>query len=210
MRKKIWNFLKNIRKFWENLLHYMHIKLFRALIGARSDKTDLFNGVIDLELKEKGLLTSNHSSMQTKGEGRRRSLFYHSENRKVVGLPVFLSESEAKWWASCRKYNKDSLPAIAVVDLPIKFVENGVIKIFKNTLNEHGDGDIKISASELLNPPNERPWKGEFYISGDLARLRDFESILRPDGQSEGKVSSGWHKTEIANTNVEVEGKRIS
>lgn len=130
------------------------VSVYRAITGAYNPTSGKNAGVIDQDLRERGIFTDNGSSAQTKESFLSEDLI--GTGQFVIGLPIFTTREQAQKWINGRTYEKT--PAIVQLDIPVELLM--------------GDTKLAIINNDYTNPNLNR-----LLTQDELNKLSNGEKI---------------------------------
>ena len=152
------------------------LRLFRTITGQGFDKKGswVHMGINEDRLRNYGIFNSNLSWDQ----------IYGGRGRRVIGLPISLSTSEAIMWLEAKKYEKP--PAVVVLEIPVDYFSDseGTLKLTQNAEDEKFD--MQITESMILEHiQGKRKISGECFLTSLNSptvpdSVRQFERVMIP------------------------------
>lgn len=182
------------------------LSVFRAVTGRVNVVNDewVFSGVSEMQLIQDGIFASNQSPAQDD--------FFEAnpDNRRVPGLPVFLTQEEAISFCEGKKYQQP--PAVIEAEIPLRDLvgPKAKIKLIKN--GKDPELDHQLNLAEIRNHLKKGSSQGEHYLQGvntillPIGTFKNQERFYRPSLNPEGRIQAelGFREVDFLNR---VEGK---
>ncbi len=177
------------------------VSVFRAVTGRTNyiDDQWIHSGVSEMQLIQDGIFASNQSLAQE--DLLRSNLF----DRRVPGLPVFLTKEEAMSFCEGKKYQQP--PAIVEAKIPLRDLtgQKPKVKLIKNGTDP--ELDHQLTPAEIRDHLKKGSSQGEHYLQGvdtvllPIGTFKNHESFYRPTLNPEGRIQPelGFREVDFLN-----------